>query len=134
MTYDIAQLTAITRNKHMWSDFDAIAKKAKHEGITLEEFKLCTTAIAVTLLFNSAQRPSAVTGMKISEFHNMSYREGMWVVSVVEHKTSATGAARLTITDEEAERIDWYVRHIRQQIDPKGESMSSWLQVHLPPR
>ena len=124
-TYDIAQLTTITRNKHMWRDFDSIAKKAKHEGITPDEFKLCTAAIAVTLLFNSAQRPSAVTGMKIREFHNMCYREGMWVVSVVEYKMSATGAARLTITDKEAERIDCYMHHIRQQIDPRG-NMSFW--------
>lgn len=35
-------------------------------------------------------------------------------VGHIEHKTSATGAAHLTITEREAERIDCYVRHIRQ--------------------
>ena len=110
--------TAITRNKNMWADFDHIAIKARNQRITAEEYKMSMAAIAVTLLFNSAQRPSAVTGMKTKEFHNVLQGGDVGGFSC--------GAQNFIFrhssfdNEKEAERICLYVRYIRQ-LNPKGE-------------
>ena len=75
--YDLAQLTSITSHAQMWRDFDRIIRKARENRITKEEHKLCTSALSALLLFNSAQRPGAVMGVKLVEFEQTEVSTGV---------------------------------------------------------
>ena len=64
------------------------------------------------LLFNNAQRPGAVMGDTLAEFDKVKVTQGVFVMSVKEHKTSTLGPARLTMTKEYYERVTKYVNTV----------------------
>lgn len=86
MKYDIQTLTNITRHKEMWQDYNRAIRKVRDTTLTKEEHKLCTSAIAAMLMFNSAQRPGTVLRAKLSKFQNIKISSGVYVISIKEHK------------------------------------------------
>ena len=69
-----------------------------------------TGAIGARLLFDSVQRPGTVT---LAEYQRAREVHCVWVVKVLEHKSSAQGPARLTLTAETKRYLDRYVQTIR---------------------
>ena len=106
--YDIDTLTTITCHTKMWKDFNNNITKARQQPLK-DEHRLCTAAIAPMLLFNNAQRPGAVMGDTLPEFDKVKVTQGVFVMSVKEHKTSTSGPARLTMTKEDYKRVTKYV-------------------------
>ena len=56
--------------------------------------------------------------MTLTEYRRAREVGGVWVVTVQEHKTSAQGPARLTLTAETKRYLDKYVNTIRPMNDP----------------
>ena len=77
------------------------------------------------LLFNNAQRPGAVMGDTLAEFDKVKVTQGVFVMSVKEHKTSTSGLARLTMTKEDYERVTKYVNTVTRQLDLEGGGHTS---------
>ena len=82
-----------------------------------DRLKTCTSAIATTLLFSSAQRPGAVMGAKVEVFKRATrskrVKEDVFVMTVAKHKTSAQGAAYITMDAEGYGRVGQYMKHLR---------------------
>ena len=124
--YDLATLTAITKCKKMWQDFESIQSTATKRPLTVSEIRVATAAVAVTMLFSSAQRPSAILGVTIDEVENKRWRDGVWIISVRQHKTSEKGPAMITLTQEDMNRLSQYVDNVRQQMDPTAVATQAW--------
>ena len=116
-------VTAITSHTPMWEDFERILKDArKKRVVSQDDLTLCTAMVAATLLIESCQRPSAVTGVTVEEYNRCTNEDGVVVIKVLSHKTMRHGPAMLTITPVHKHKIDMYVRFIRPLMDPFGKS------------
>ena len=80
-----------------------------------------TATMAVTLLYSSVQRPSAVAGLTLTELDRKKAVDGVWVLSVADHKTAAKGPARLSLDANDMQKLDAYVDKIRPHADPLQE-------------
>ena len=72
------------------------------------------------MLAQSAQWPSAVAGATLAEYERATYVEGVWMINVYDHmhKTGKQGPARLTLHDEDKQKLDDYVTFVRPGCDP----------------
>ena len=66
---------------------------------------MATAAIAATILFNNAQRPSAIMGLTIDEVDKKRWSDGVWVMSVKDHKTREKGPAMVTLPTDDMDRL-----------------------------
>lgn len=82
-----------------------IVKIAETKRLTPEPFKTATATIAVKLLFQSAQIPSAVADLKVDKVERKCYRSGVWVLVMADHKTAYTGPTLLTLKDDRFKRL-----------------------------
>ena len=116
-------VTAITSHTPMWEDFLRIVKDARKKRIvSQDDLTLCTAMVAATLLIESCQRPSAVTGVTVEEYNRCTNEDGVVVIKVLSHKTMRHGPAMLTITPLHKHHIDKYLHYIRPLMDPFGKS------------
>ena len=107
----------------MWDDYDKIIKRAsKGKQVDYPSLTLATAIVCATLMLESCQRPSAVTGVTLKEFKCASEQQGVTVIKVKSHKTMRHGAAMLTLTSNRMTKINSYVKHVRPLIDPFGRS------------
>ena len=132
--YDLTRLTAITKCTTMWQEFEQISSSATRRPLSTTELRVATAAMAATILFNSAQRPSAIMGLTIDEVDRRRWSDGVWVMSVREHKTREKGPAMLTLSPEDLDRLMDYIKHIRVQIDPTGALPQILLKPGTPPQ
>ena len=92
----LSELKAFFECKKMWQDFSR-AKKLLIAGITLEdkELNVCTTMLAIRILYQSFQRPGAIINCTLQEYRERKeLEEGgkkCIVISVKEHKTGVSG-------------------------------------------
>ena len=103
----------------VWSQCDDLWKDFLDtcDDVEAEEEKvltLMTGAVGARLLFDSVQRPGAVIDVTLAEYQRAREVRGVWVVTVLEHKTSAQGPACLTLTADTKR----YVQTIRLTNDP----------------
>ena len=61
------ETTKIIRHQPLWQDFD---------DVRFQELKIATATIAAALLYQSVQRPGAVTGCTLSEYAKATYITG----------------------------------------------------------
>ena len=116
--YNFQKIEKVLHNDQLWIDYFRIIHRSKHAAISDGDIKMATAAVAVTFLYNSCQRPSAVAGLTLKELDERRPREDVWVLSVANHKTAMKGPAHLTLDQDGMDRVDAYVRHVRPQIDP----------------
>jgi hypothetical protein len=116
-------VNAIKRCDALWTDVDQVISALRddtHE-VTSGQLKLVTGAMVGLVLAQSAQRPSAVMGATLAEYERATFIDGVWVINVHEHKTGRQGPARLTIDQDDKERLDNYVMFVRPALDPLND-------------
>ena len=95
------EMESVLQCDNLWKDFLDTCDDVKAEEEV--DQTLMTGAIGARLLFDSVQRPGAVIGVTLEEYQRVS---GVWVVRVLEHKTSAQGPAHLTLTADTKRYVD----------------------------
>lgn len=71
------------------------------------------SAVILSSLFASWQRPGAVKNLKISEFDGAVLVDDVHIISVCDHKTGVGGAARLGLKPKLFQRIKQYLTYVR---------------------
>ena len=113
------EMESVLQCQDLWQDFDRACEDVEEDvDVDNKTLSLMTGAIGTRLMFDSVQRPGAVIGLRVSEYRRGREVEGLWVVTVRDHKTSRDGPARLTLTAETKEYVDRYVRTLRLVLDP----------------
>ena len=84
---------------NMWSRFDTIitgiATSQPGSMTTQKDLKFCMSAVMLSILFHSWQRPAAVKNLILCQFQKAVKVDNVHVASVTDHKTGVGGAARL---------------------------------------
>ena len=86
---DVTDSTRIITHQPLWDEFDEICSQLENNiPVSEAELKLCTSAAAAVLLYQSLQRPGAVLRLTLEEYGRTSFipDEGVWVVLVANHK------------------------------------------------
>ena len=99
---DSQDLMAIVKCESLWQEFESCLQVTK---LPDDKLKTMTSAIAVLLLFRSAQRPGAVTGATLAEFRRAKHHGDVWVMTVASHKTASHGAAQVTMEEDTHLRV-----------------------------
>ena len=63
---------------------------------------------------------SAVAGATLAEYERATYMEGVWMINIY-NQTGKQGPARLTLHDEDKQKLDDYVSFMRPGCDPLKE-------------
>ena len=103
------EMESVLQCQDLWKDFLDVEAE---EEVDQKTRTLMTGAIGARLLFDSVQRPGRGDARRVSA------GEGVWVVRVQEHKTSAQGPAHLTLTADTKRYVDRFVETIRLVNDP----------------
>ena len=113
LNYD--QVKRFIENVAMWQRFDRIVQNLSNNesDVDSKDLKFCTSALALSALFSSWQRPGAVQNLTLKQFENAVLIGDTRIVSVTEHKTGVGGAARLGFNPELYERITEYLSYVR---------------------
>ena len=116
-------VNAIKDCSDLWSDVDRVISALRDESheVTSGHLKMVTGAMVGLILAQSAQRPSAVMGATLGEYERATFVDGVWVINVHEHKTGRQGPGRLTMQEDDKQRLDDYVRYVRPALDPLNE-------------
>ena len=108
-------MRAVINSPELWRK--STVAKARKEQLTAKDITDTTATMAITLLYSSVQRPSAVAGLMLRELEQRTPRDGVWVMSMADHKTAAAGPARLSLDQDKMSKLLEYVTAIRPHID-----------------
>ena len=111
---NLGVVSDVVDNPDLAERFKRIVSSRK-EGITLteEELTFAVAAAAVPLMLQSSSRPGAVVNMTQAEFELGRETDGLYIVSVSEHKTGVSGSCKLMFTTTLLERVKEYRDYIR---------------------
>ena len=121
----LSEVTAVVENESLWADFDNIIERAqKMENVSSAELNRCTLSVAALLLYKNWQRPGAVCNCTMEDLKNARVllgegEEGLFQISVKEHKTSIKGPARLMLSPRDRPKLT-KVEVVRSLLDPNG--------------
>lgn len=108
------EINEVLDNEEMWSRFDNTTRKArKKRFVSSDDVKFAKNALLIALKFTSMQRPGAVLNCTMDEFRRSENRDGVNIIKVSDHKTSALGTAKLSSSRVLTERLNLYVQYIR---------------------
>lgn len=114
---DVELIKAVQSNVKMWEQFDEIVTSITSTMSTTErKLKFAMTAVLLSVLFGSWQRPGAVVNLKLHQFHNALKVDDVYVASVLDHKTGIGGAAKLMFDAKLYGRMNEYLKYIRPAI------------------
>ncbi len=119
-------VSAVVDCNGLWADFDITAEAIEaEEAVDDKQPGRATLAIAALLLYKSFARSGAVCNATVPEFKAVKQVRGegpggsdVFVFAVREHKTGTLGTAKLTMGEEDFERVSKYLLVIRPEIDP----------------
>ena len=115
-------INTIMESEDLKEIFDAIMHRAqKGESISEADLRLATGVVCVPVMLGSSSRPGAVANCTQSEFRQGSFVDGVYVVSVAEHKTGILGSARLVFDQDQYDRVNHYLEHVRPLMVQKGD-------------
>ena len=112
---DLEIIQRFINDYSMWNRFDDIIERAKKVNVEIsdDEKKFCLGAVVVTTLYESWQRPGAVSNCTLEEFQNGSDVDGVLIVLVTEHKTGVGGSAKLMFKKGLKNKVNDYLEYIR---------------------
>lgn len=117
---DVSLIRDFQSNEKMWDEFDDILTSIiTSKSTTHRKLKFAMTALLLSVLFGSWQRPGAVINLKLHQFQNAVKIDEVYVASVLEHKTGIGGAARLMFDERLHNRMMQYLKYVRPCIDDK---------------
>lgn len=113
---DMKVVQTFINNEDMWSKFDEIIEKCKKlQPPSFEDKKFCSAVVMISTLYESWQRPGAVRNVTLSQFHagTVESDDGVYIVSVTEHKTGIGGTAKLMFNTVLKGKVMDYINYIR---------------------
>lgn len=100
----------------MWDRFNHIIEEIKTSSVPEKELKFAMTAVMLATLFGSWQRPGAMKNLTLSQFTSGVMIDGVFVVSVTDHKTGVGGVARLMFNGDLKSKVENYISYIRPKL------------------
>ena len=106
-------VSRVVDNADLENMFENVLEEVKHGSVDEEKLKLAVATVAIPAMLQSAARAGAVINVTLTEFEEGMEEDGVFVVSVTNHKTNIQGTCKLMFDAKLLARTNLYLEYIR---------------------